>query len=65
MKMSLARKGEDNGWTGKKHSKRTLRKMSLQRSGSGNPMFGKKLSKETLKKISDAKTKKVAQAETT
>lgn len=52
-KMSIAHKGENNYWYGKKRPKETCNKISKANSGENHPNWGKHLPGKTRKKISE------------
>lgn len=61
LKMSANRKGKNNSFYGKKHSKETIDKIKNHNSklfkGENNPFYGKKHSKETIDKLRIKKSK--------
>lgn len=52
-RLSENRKGKNNPFYGKKHTKETREKMSKALRGKNHPLYGKHLSDETKKKLSD------------
>ena len=53
-KISEAKKGENNPFFGKHHTKESLQKMSESLSGENHPFFGKHHTKESRRKMSEA-----------
>ena len=49
--LSKIRKGKNNTFYGKKHSKETIKKMRIASTGKNNPMYGKKRTEEVKQKL--------------
>lgn len=64
LKLSEARKGENNPFFGKHFSEEHRQKIAAAKRGENNPFFGKHLSEETRKKLSEALKGKHPSAET-